>query len=118
MKHQVGKHLKMIRTRKKMSSEEAAQRCGLNRSSYSRIETGNKIPKLDELEAIAGAMNTTVGSLLGVKLSPDVQRVVDVLDGLPESSRVHILGLLESGVLNSESRVQAIRQLLDPPLPP
>ena len=113
MKH-VSKKMKMIRCERGLTSAEAAKACGLHRSVYSRIETGSKIPKIDEITAVASGLSTTVRQLLGedLKLPAGIQEIVDILERLPEASRVRMLELLQAGALAPEDSTLAVVTLL------
>ena len=108
------KKIRLIRSQRKLTSAEAAENCGLNRSVYSRIETGKKVPKINELAQIARGLNTTVTQLLDedLKLSDDIQQIVAILERLPEPSRLRMLELLEAGALAPEASPSAAVTLL------
>ena len=64
----VGSRIKCLRLQRKMSQDELAKACGYeSRSTINKIELGiNDIPQ-SKIKAIADALNTTVGSILGIE---------------------------------------------------
>lgn len=60
----LGKNIKRIRGRKKMSQGDICRAVGLDRAQMSNIETGKGNPTLSTIEKIARALGTTVDKLL------------------------------------------------------
>lgn len=65
---QLGQRIKQIRTEKGLSQSEVANRCGKERQSYQRVETGNINPTIWYLQHIATALDVEVKELLNTKL--------------------------------------------------
>lgn len=63
-----GKHLKKIRTRKKISQEKLGLEANSYQSTIIRIEQGKANPKLSTLIAIAKALNIPPRELLNFPL--------------------------------------------------
>ena len=57
-------NLKRARQRKKLTADEAAQLCGVARSTWFTYENGSRKPPLDSLIEIAGKLETTAEKLL------------------------------------------------------
>lgn len=75
-----GINIKALRKAKDMTSVELAQKSGINQSYLSQIENGKRTSSLDVLDRIAGALNTTVSSLLGEEsepVSPELARLIE-----------------------------------------
>jgi len=54
---QLGKKIKEIRLRKKISQTEVAYRCGFDKSNYNTIEAGKRNPTIVSLLKIAKALD-------------------------------------------------------------
>lgn len=63
----VGNRIKDLRLQRKMSQDELAKACGYgSRSTINKIELGiNDVPQ-SKIKALADALHTTVGSILGI----------------------------------------------------
>jgi transcriptional regulator with XRE-family HTH domain len=61
----MGKTLKRLRTRNKLSQAALAQRAGLSREYVNKIEAGRYDPPLSTLNALAKALGVPVTELLG-----------------------------------------------------
>jgi transcriptional regulator with XRE-family HTH domain len=60
----MGKTLKRLRTKKKLSQAALAQRAGLSREYINKIEAGRYDPPLSTLNTLAKALGVTVTELL------------------------------------------------------
>lgn len=60
----MGKTLKTLRTKKKLSQAALAQRAGLSREYVNKIEAGRYDPPLSTLNTLAKALGVTVTKLL------------------------------------------------------
>jgi transcriptional regulator with XRE-family HTH domain len=61
----MGKTLKTLRTKKKLSQAALAQRAGLSREYVNKIEAGRYDPPLSTLNSLAKALGVPVTELLG-----------------------------------------------------
>jgi transcriptional regulator with XRE-family HTH domain len=61
----MGKTLKTLRTKKKLSQAALAQRAGLSREYINKIEAGRYDPPLSTLNTLAKALGVPVTELLG-----------------------------------------------------
>ena len=61
----IGDRIKEIRTAKKITQEELAQKCELNRNSIYKYEKNETVPKFTHIEKIAAALEVTVSFLIG-----------------------------------------------------
>lgn len=59
-----GLNLRIGRQLKGMTQEELASKVYLNRTAISRMETGNRYPRLDRVLEFAEALDVPVGDLL------------------------------------------------------
>jgi transcriptional regulator with XRE-family HTH domain len=62
---QMGKTLKRLRTRNKLSQAALAKRAGLSREYVNKIEAGRYDPPLSTLNSIARALGVPVTELVG-----------------------------------------------------
>ena len=60
LEYQVQAELIRARLECNMTQAELAEKSGIRQSNISRIENGNAIPRLDTLEALAGAMGKSL----------------------------------------------------------
>lgn len=61
----MGKMLKKVRTKKKLSQAALAQRAGLSREYVNKIEAGRYDPPLSTLNSLAKALGVPLTELLG-----------------------------------------------------
>lgn len=60
------KRLKQLRSEKKLTQQELADRLNVNRVTYTNWENGKREPELDKVVEIATELNCTVDYLLGL----------------------------------------------------
>src|SRR5882762_2180942 len=61
----VNQRVKAIRLHRRLESRELARLAGLSAGEISHIERKMRTPKIDTAEKIAGALDVTIGFLLG-----------------------------------------------------
>ena len=93
----IGNLIKLRRTELGMSQEELAEKCGYtNRSTISRIESGNRDIPVKQLQKIASALGMDAEDLVveayktALEDRPrqkDIELIVEILDKKPEISR-------------------------------
>ena len=67
----IGTHVKRLRTAKRMTHQELAERLHVTRQEVSAWEMGKALPDVDMLEHIAGALDTDVAKVIyGSKNAP------------------------------------------------
>lgn len=71
-----GEKLKLLRTSRKMSQKELAERLNIAKSVISFYESGDRMPSYEVLIKIAQIFNVTTDYLLGI----NKKRTVDVSD--------------------------------------
>jgi transcriptional regulator with XRE-family HTH domain len=59
----LGSRLRQLRAARHLSQEALARRAGINRSYYSRIESGAQSPTVDKLQDIAAALHVHIAEL-------------------------------------------------------
>lgn len=92
----LGERLKALRTAKKMSQKELAERIGIAKSVISFYESGDRFPSYDVLIKIARIFNVTTDYLLDVERErtvnvsglseEDIAAVTTVIDALKRKS--------------------------------
>ena len=60
---EIGPHLKLVRTRRKMKLKEVAEAAGMSPSALSHIESGHRAPKGATIFRILDGMGATWGDL-------------------------------------------------------
>lgn len=68
----IGNRIKQRRKELKMSGDCLAKKLGVIRNTLSRWETGRRLPDIETLQAIANALDTTLGYLVGAEANADV----------------------------------------------
>ena len=74
-----GFKIKYLRQQKNLSYEELAQVTGLSKSYLHDIEKGRKYPKVDKINALAGALGVSYDWLVSLKASKKLQPIIDLL---------------------------------------
>ena len=75
-----GLKLKQLRNDLDLSTYELASRTGLSPSYLNEIEKGKKYPKTEKVFALAKALNTDYDSLISLKVSKQLEPVVELLN--------------------------------------
>ena len=75
-----GLKLKQLRADKGLSTYELADRTGLSPSYLNEIEKGKKYPKTEKIFSIAKALDTDYDSLVALKVSKQLEPVVELLN--------------------------------------
>ena len=87
----LGEKLKALRTAKKMSQKELAERIGIAKSVISFYESGDRFPSYDVLIKIARIFNVTTDYLLDVER----ERTVNV-SGLSEEDIAAVTAVIDA----------------------
>ncbi|MEI8176408.1 MAG: XRE family transcriptional regulator [Candidatus Omnitrophota bacterium] len=92
----IGVNIKRSREEKDITLREFAKRLGVSASFISQVETGKASPSLSTLKAIADALQTTVGSLIGENERHDPSPIVREEDrrslkNISEGMRMYLL---------------------------
>lgn len=87
----LGEKLKALRTAKKMSQKELAERIGIAKSVISFYESGDRFPSYDVLVKIARIFNVTTDYLLDVER----ERTVNV-SGLSEEDIAAVTTVIDA----------------------
>ena len=86
-----GERLRALRTAKKMSQKELAEKLGTAKSIISFYESGERFPSFDVLIKISYIFNTSTDYLLGVER----ERSVDV-SGLSENEIAVVTSVIDA----------------------
>lgn len=63
----IGKRIKEIREKKKISQQDIAGLCNIEKSNFSRLEAGNTNPTIYTLNKIAEHLGVTLSELVNIK---------------------------------------------------
>lgn len=77
----LGERLREVREAAHVSQEEASAAIGVSQPTYSRMESGARVPKGDELVALADRFGVRVGTITGVVTLADRVRYAARTDG-------------------------------------
>lgn len=72
----VGKLVRALRTRRRMTLEQLAEQAQLSKGHLSRFERGEKTVSVSALMRVAQALHTSVSALLGERVGEDILHVV------------------------------------------
>lgn len=64
IKDSIKLNLKDARAKQKLSQEQLSTKCGIHRVSIARYESGNQLPSVINLYALASALNVNVARLI------------------------------------------------------
>ena len=87
----LGDKLKALRTAKKMSQKELAERIGIAKSVISFYESGDRFPSYDVLIKIAHIFNVSTDYLLGLEHKQEID-----LSGLSQEEIDALLNLIKA----------------------
>ena len=65
--------LKKIRLEKRFSQQDLADKLGVGQSTVGMWESGRRTPKLNELNRMAGVLNTSLANLIGIKADSEAR---------------------------------------------
>lgn len=90
--------LKALRIKKKLTQGEAAKKMGINRTTYSNYEAGNREPDHGTLTKFAEYFGVSTDYLLGMEIRDNSQtkNVLEAYEKLPENKQKLILDLIQS----------------------
>jgi len=72
-----GDNVLRIRQARKLSQERLAERAGIHRTQFTLIERGRRLPGIETVARLAGALEVPVGSLFeGIQWDPQASRLV------------------------------------------
>ncbi len=94
----IGATIRRLRHQANMTLEQLSERAGLTPHFIGSIELGQRDPSISSLEAIAGALGVTIGSLLG-ESPPHSELAIEMgrmFDKVPEPHQQGILKLLRA----------------------
>ena len=64
IEHRFGEHLRVIRTKCRLSQEKLAERAGLHRTYISSVERGERNVTIETVGKLARALNVTMAELM------------------------------------------------------
>ena len=108
----LGKNIKKYRQRKGWKQEKLGEESGLSVTSISSYETGKTVPKADNLEKIAVALDCTTADLMRNPEDKESRAykelAIAALDRMPKEQREAMLALLintaKMAVIENESQ--------------
>lgn len=117
---EIGNRLKAYRLGSKVSSKEISERLGISRAAVYRIEAG-EVVKIETLERLAGLLDTSIASLLGVGVEYYAKAIsyferMRQLEEQADQIVAHFEPL--SYLLTTDNYTSSLRQMLTEGLPP
>jgi transcriptional regulator with XRE-family HTH domain len=107
----IGKRLQSVRKRRGLTQKELADKIGMTREVVASYETGRSHLTATTLLDIAAVLRVTVNEILGlerkaveVTITRRWAKRMDIIEGLPESVKKHILRTLDD-VIKANTRL-------------
>ena len=78
----IGEKIKKYRKEKGLTQKKLGELCGINEANIRKYELGKANPKIETIEKIANALETTADELRGIKrdIAYNVDEIVEVLN--------------------------------------
>lgn len=78
----IGKNIKRIRKEKGLTQKKLGELCGINEANIRKYELGKANPKIETIEKIAKALETTTDELRGIKkdIAYNVDEIIEALN--------------------------------------
>ncbi len=78
----IGKNIKRIRKEKGLTQKKLGELCGINEANIRKYELGKVNPKIETIEKIAKAFETTTDELRGIKkdIAYNVDEIIEALN--------------------------------------
>ncbi len=78
----IGEKIKKYRKEKGLTQKKLGELCGINEANIRKYELGKANPKIETIEKIAKALETTADELRGIKrdIAYNVDEIVEVLN--------------------------------------
>jgi Predicted transcriptional regulators len=80
----LGSRLKELRKKNKLRQQDIAEKANITGGYFSEIENDKRQPAVDTLQAIAAALSTTTGYLLGETDNPSPNPNLEEMENDPE----------------------------------
>ncbi|OFY70023.1 MAG: hypothetical protein A3G23_01200 [Bacteroidetes bacterium RIFCSPLOWO2_12_FULL_37_12] len=107
MAHNIGDKIKEIRKAKNLSQEQVAEKIGIDRAQYSRVETAKSKPTLTTLEKIAEALEVDIIEFFKEDGNYDINSYkqslvekVKMIDQLDENMQQSIFSFVDVAIAN------------------
>ena len=106
----VGDKIKIVRKAKKLSQQEVADKIGIDRAQYSRVETNKSKPTLTTIEKIAEALEVEVVDLFtndgkSFDINSYEKNLVDrirMIEELEEEQKKSIYSIIDIAIANKK----------------
>lgn len=85
-KQSLGKRIKELRLKSKLTQAQLAENVGIDSKHLSRIEGGKNYPSLETLEGLAKNLNVEIGDLFELSHLMDKQALISQITELLQSS--------------------------------
>ena len=111
MENEIGNNIKALRKQLKLTQEELAEKCNLNRNSIYKYEKGETTPKMEQLIKIATALKVEISELLPYHITIGGELMIDnELD--PQKQIINDLKILNTkGKYEAAKRVHELTKL-------
>jgi len=106
----INEKLKKLRIEKKMSHEQLARLTNLDRSTISRIESGERNPTVDTAQKISSALGFNLGTLI---LEETVSHRTSDINYIRNTSKLNNFGFSEENLLDAITHCYKTLDLID-----
>ncbi len=96
------KRLRSIRKRTKLTLETAAERANLSGNYWGEVERNKKVPSLDTIVAMAGALSVSIESLMRTEPVEDTKNIrkrIDTMLNACDPDRLELVHRLTKAIL-------------------
>ena len=107
----IGKNLRSIRKRRGLTQKKLGEKIGLTREAVASYEAGRSNPLITTLLDMAAVLRVSVNKILGLERQAGEVTIplrwakrMDIIEGLPESVKKHILRTLDD-VIKANTRL-------------
>ena len=103
----MGDRIKSYRIKTGLTQTAFANKCGINPVQYRRYENNNTMPREEQLEKIAAALNVSITDLIGSDLSSLTEKGKQA-SKLPDSVIDSLLSITDAGKEAAESSKESL----------
>ena len=105
MEETLGRRIKRLREKKKLSMAELATRSGVSQGQISNYESDKQLPGLKTAVGIAGTLKVSLSYLALGKEMSQLEAMVPLVEGLPKTRKTKILNFIKDQIIQDAAEV-------------